>query len=307
MYVFRSPIRVQRMRSRAFSLPELLIVIGIIALLLAIIVSPLRDAHRQAMRTRCASHLQQLGIGLETAVTEFNYYPLWDDAGTPMRYTWVDVLVEQGLLPNVDAAYCPDDPRPSEINSARARQHNVLYPGAGARFGIDYSYGIGVPLATGNWNASSFTGSTELRRHLENPNRNTSVRVLAGDANWSAIYNLSGDFLATGDWSFPTQYDNTVAWRHPGFASNLLFQDGHVARVRYDVNKPEQPINTSLACLWYPSEELHVGPEYLVSGMPYPSLPAHRLQIISQLRPIPELMVPAYYTQNLLWTQIRHK
>ena len=56
--------------------------------------------------------------------------------------------------------------------------------------------------------------------------RNTAARVLAGDAYWSTIFNLSG---GSKTWNLPAWYDNTVAYRrHPRQTANMLKQDGHV-------------------------------------------------------------------------------
>lgn len=305
--------------------------IGVIALLVAIIVPALQLARRQAMQTKCAAQQQQIGMALRHTFDEYGFYPLWDDGGAPKRYTWVDVLTQLGMIGGAEGSgsspdgrpvvatvdqrnrlgYCPSDPLPDPLNSAR--HPNLLYPLTGIRGGVDYSYGIGVPLSAGAWAWRPVGGG-----HVSKPRRlmemelHTAERVLAGDANAAAIYNLSGGVLADNTWNNPTQFDNTVAWnRHasPDGAdggANLLYQDGHVATVRYAPYATE-PLNTSRTFVWHAGESVEVSLRDTWEANWYPNEPAPNYSTSPAGSVVPKEVIPRWYTDTRGWTRIPHK
>jgi prepilin-type N-terminal cleavage/methylation domain-containing protein/prepilin-type processing-associated H-X9-DG protein len=69
--------------TRAFTLVELLVVIGIIALLISILMPALSKAKAQAHRVACASNVRQLAIALTIYSRDFNGWLPFCNAGAP--------------------------------------------------------------------------------------------------------------------------------------------------------------------------------------------------------------------------------
>lgn len=308
-----------------------MVVIGVIALLIAVILPALQMARRQALQTRCAAQQQQLGMALRHTFDEYDFYPVWDDGGAPKRYTWIDVITQIGMIGGGEGSgstpdgrpvvatvdqrsrlgYCPADTLPEPMNIAR--HPNLLYPLTGTRGGVDYSYGIGVPLSSGAWAWRPHgTDRVPQPRRLVDAEQHTAERVLAGDGYSPTIYNLSGAALSDNVWNDPTQFDNTIAWgRHapPDGAAggaNLLFQDGHVAFARYMIYADE-PINTGRMFLWHAGEAIDVSPRDTWGANWYPSEPALNWTSEPRGTVIPNEVVPRWYTDNRGWTRISHK
>lgn len=315
----------RRSQRCGFSLAELLVVMGVIALLMAITVPMLQLARRQAMQTQCAANLQRIGLGLKHANTEFGFYPLWDDGGAPIRYTWLDVLVQRHLIgvaantknagagvsgrPRVQQGYCPSDRLPDAMNAAR--YSDLTYPLNRNRGGIDYSYGIGAPLSAGGWAWRSSASDTRPRR-FRDYDRGEAGRLLASDATSSVVYNMSGEAIRSNVWNDPTQFDNTIAWtRHVGSdadlpSANVLFQDGHVSRVPFSL-VAATPVNTSRNYVWHNGEPIGVSPADENEGQWYPNEPPPSFTSTPQGAIFPNELHPAWYTANHAWTEIPHK
>ncbi len=285
--------------------------VGVIALLAALLTPALQAAHQQAVQTTCMAAEQQIGLALETARSEHEFYPLWDDNGSPIVFTWLDVLVQRHYLHSVRVGYCRADKRPDPLNEARANSlgRTLAYPPEPSRRGIDYSYGIGVPLSAGGWAwrpEQTIDGAEPQPRRFVDHERSPSRRLLVSDATWSGVFNLTGYAIASNVWNDQTQFDNTIAWRHPEFSASVLYQDGHVSRVKYRLDEPT-PVDTFGTFVWYPGEPLALTPDSEHDGNYYPLSPPPNPMGAPRGEVLPAEMVPAYYTANGLWSEIPHK
>lgn len=112
-----SPGRRARSSRRAFSLIELLVVIGIIALLLAILLPILASARRAARATACMAALQQWGASFQVYVNDHRgrgvaqgpFLHMQLERGTPLF--WWEVLRPGAALK--ETLRCPEAPEAS--------------------------------------------------------------------------------------------------------------------------------------------------------------------------------------------------
>ena len=100
---------------RAFTLVELLVVIGIIGLLIAFLMPALGKAREQSIRIKCASNLRQIGIGAMAYAADNKGALPYNESANPFYVAnrsgsgrWADSRPRwQKYVKSVDCFYCP--------------------------------------------------------------------------------------------------------------------------------------------------------------------------------------------------------
>jgi len=213
--------RRDRAFSTEFSLVELMVVIGIIAILIALLLPTLAKVRLQAKQVQCASPLHQVGQGLANYVAVFKgHYPVVGDHhayggdGTGEDHEgpgWTEQLEPYFAKVLSGVYHCPSFPEEATINYFLSVHWLRIHEG---RFDL-----------------------------MTSDIRYSSEYILGGDCTHARLYcppfGQSQLYLLTDDCDKDDMLWNCLAdfgqeygmWAHPG-GNNVLFGDYHVAAYR---------------------------------------------------------------------------
>jgi prepilin-type processing-associated H-X9-DG protein/prepilin-type N-terminal cleavage/methylation domain-containing protein len=232
--------------SKAFTLVELLVVIGIIALLISILMPALNKARAQANAAKCSSNLHAMGQAMTMYTQQYNCYPGHVALGRTTFAVWPTRL--RAFLNNDQGIFhCPSQDPNLEWPS-------VVPPGSTATLASNseskYGYNTGeflldvfkVPFSYGynDWGCDPRDQGSQIN--------NETQRGLGGDVDavrmGKPVHELrvarvkrASDMIAIADsttdtlWDFnidplqPSEYPGRIHSR----GANVLFCDGHVA------------------------------------------------------------------------------
>jgi prepilin-type N-terminal cleavage/methylation domain-containing protein/prepilin-type processing-associated H-X9-DG protein len=205
---------------RAFTLVELLVVIGIVALLLGILLPSLSKARTSALKVRCMSNLKQIHLAFNLYTQAYDgIYPCAQDPLPNGQWLWMGRgwrdFIRPYLGDHIDAnnpsvLYCPQDRVAIESFSATSYAYSLSFYHSPAQINL-----ITSPSQT--YGASSL---------LAVPQKDVSV-------------SRPGEKIMVGEWlSNHQRIDEDKGWWCWEGSRNFLFADGHIGFVAATKMRP---------------------------------------------------------------------
>jgi|SRR5687768_1376948 prepilin-type processing-associated H-X9-DG protein/prepilin-type N-terminal cleavage/methylation domain-containing protein len=202
--------------SRAFTLVELLVVIGVVALLVGILLPALSAARNSAKTASCLSNLRQLALAAQVYAQNHNgRFPVARWGADAWDFSIVNGRAVPGLLWRGQS-----DARVQQCPSFDGKSNAPLDPYSGYNYNTSY-VGHGQ-------------GETVEKPATMQQVRNPAQTALFGDGEY---YNGANKFMRAplphpGDTTTTTRAAGTQGYRHRGTSTNVAFCDGHAENLR---------------------------------------------------------------------------
>jgi prepilin-type N-terminal cleavage/methylation domain-containing protein/prepilin-type processing-associated H-X9-DG protein len=222
-----------------FTLIEVLVTVGVLALLIALLIPSLSAARDSARKAACLSNLHQISLAIHAyandnrnripfgpsappSLTPANFYPV---TGSPTslisllngKPVGLGLLLRKHLTKEPRALFCPGSDQPANADAELARVGHRQ-----AQCSYYYRHGS----ATQAYDASDPAGESAWHIRLDSLGRNRDgrpIRALAIDTQFPA----PADFAA---------FDVFSRTHHSRKSAGVLFSDGHAAS-RLNINE----------------------------------------------------------------------
>lgn len=253
--------------ARAFTLVELLVVIGIIAVLISILLPSLARARQAATKISCASNMRQIMLGmLMYANDNKGDIPPMLTSGSNTLYSWNDwagILVQNGHVGSTKVFTCPDDDIPRDPTRLLPTSVNRSYGCNNMEYNQDWlvknGYRFPWPHYTGDVPDQPTPKLARIRPHVFVIGENYSdPLILAGAShawiNWPEYVQMWYCPAATHPRvPMSTMSDMSKLQALNGSGGNYAFPDGHVEFiVTAEIAKyrGDSPYNGNVADRW---------------------------------------------------------
>ncbi len=204
-------VRPVNSRRRAFSLIELLVVVGVVSVLLAILVPTLRKARQVASRVSCAHNLKQIGLGMSMYLNDNDStYPCATDpvSEEPVYWLWMGRGWRRWVKPYLGGSIDVNDP--SVLLCPEDRADPALFEST------SYAYSMTFYHSPQQIDAMNERAETYSDPRPSIPQRADSIAYPAAK-------------ILIGEWaSSHASVEIEQGWWNWQGARNFLFADSHV-------------------------------------------------------------------------------